>query len=374
MKAWKLPALILPVAGLAALSLMAPATMVSAQPATEGPAFVIDPFWPKELPNSWRLGQVAGISVDEEDQIWVLQRPRSLTADEAGMVQEPVRSSVCCQPASSVIVFNQEGDVVKAWGGPGEDLGYDWPATEHGILVRNGFVYIGGNGAEDGMLLKFTTDGEFVAQWGDVGPITNSNDLTRFFRIADFDIDVEANELYVADGYGHKRLAVINPDTGEVIRYWGAYGQNPVDDTALPQYNPDSPNFGSPVHCVVIANNGLVYVCDRTNNRVQVFQKDGAFVRQFVFAPDTTGPGSTWGLTFSTTDVNQDYLIMTDGTNNQIVVWRASDGEVVGRYGHSGRNVGQFQWVHYAKTDSLGNLYSGEVDTGKRMQRWVPAQ
>jgi len=370
----------------------------------EGPEFEIDPYWPKQLPNTWSMGQVAGISIDENDHVWVLQRPRSLTNNEAAAVfvaegQTLPNSPICCRPAPSVLEFDQEGNLVSAWGGPGGEtelglvdiyngeqrprpetageLPYDWPATEHGILVHGGFVYIAGNGGTDGMILKFTTAGEFVAQWGCGGADcvqTNSNDLNQFWRIADMDFDEEANEIYVADGYGNKRIAVVNADTGEVVRWWGAYGQNPVDDTTLPSYNPDSANFASPMHCVVIANDGLVYTCDRANNRVQVFQKDGTFVRQYVFEPDTRGPGSAWGLTFSTLDVNQEYLIMTDGTNNQIVIWRASDGEVVNRFGHGGHQAGQFSWVHYAKTDSLGNLYTGEVDVGKRMQRWTPVQ
>jgi hypothetical protein len=365
----------------------------------EGPEFVVDPYWPKTLPNNWIMGQVAGISIDEDDNIWVLQRPRSLTANEAAAVtigegQTLPNSPICCGPAPSVLKFDQEGNLLSAWGGPGggdlvlgqvdiyngqtvprevnEDLPYDWPATEHGILVANGFVYVGGNGATDGMLLKFTTDGEFVAQWGVVGEQTSSNDTTRFWRIADMDYDEEANEIYIADGYGNKRVAVVNADTGEIVRYWGAYGQNPVDDTSLPPHNPTSPNFASPVHCILVADSGLVYVCDRQNNRVQVFQKDGTFVEEFAFETDTRGSGSAWGLAFSALDENQEYAIMTDGVNAQIVIWRVSDGEVVNRFGRAGHNVGEFVYVHYAKTDSLGNLYSGEVDVGKRMQRWTP--
>jgi len=292
-----------------------------------------------------------------------------------------------------VLEFNTAGDLISAWGGPGGDaalgqvdiyngqtvprtdtskLGYDWPATEHGILVRKGFVYLAGNGDTDGMILKFTTAGKFVAEWGVVGKQTNSNDTSRFWKVADMDYDAAANEIYVADGYGNKRVAVLDADTGKVKRYWGAYGQNPVDDTTLPATNPKSKNFGSPVHCVTLAKNGDVYVCDRTNNRVQVFNHEGKFQREFAFEPETLGPGSTWGIAFSSLDPDQKYAIMTDGTNNQIVIWKVSDGTVVGRFGHAGHQAGQFSWVHYAKTDSKGNLYSGEVDVGKRVQKWTP--
>ncbi len=366
----------------------------------EGPAYEIDPFWPKQLPNQWSMGQVAGIAIDEEDNIWVLQRPRSLTPNESAMVftaegRDLPNSPICCRPAPSILKFDQEGNLLDAWGGPADmaeigesdirageavprptevDTRYDWPAVEHGILVADGFVYVAGNGQTDGMIVKFTTDGEFVDQWGCGGEAcvqTNSNDLSQFWRVADMAYDAEANEIYVADGYGNKRIAVVNADNGEIVRYWGAYGQNPVDDTTLPSYDPTSANFASPMHCVVLSNEGLLYACDRPNNRVQVFEKDGTFVKEFVFEPDTRSAGSAWGLAFSSKDANQEYLIMTDGTNNQIVIWRVADGEVVNRFGHGGHQVGQFAWVHYAKTDSQGNLYSGEVDVGKRMQRWL---
>ena len=135
-----------------------------------------------------------------------------------------------------------------------------------------------------------------------------------------------------------------------------------------------SANFGNPVHCVTLAKDGMVYVCDRTNNRIQIFTKQGKFVKEYAFEPETASAGSTWGITFSTQDPEQKYAIMTDGTNNQIVIWRVADGQVVGRFGRGGHNAGQFSWVHYAKTDSEGNLYSGEVDVGKRMQKWNPVK
>jgi hypothetical protein len=374
--------------GLIALPVMAHA---------EGPAFKIDPLWPKDLPNQWTIGQIAGVSIDEQDHIWVLQRPRSLTAAEAAAVpampgQKP-GSPICCKPAPSVLEFDKAGNLLAAWGGPANvnlgdvdiydgkprprvataTLGYDWPATEHGILVRKGFVYLAGNGAMDGMILKFTLEGKFVAQWGVVGACTTSLDMNRFCQVADMDFDDAANEIYVADGYGNKRIAVVDADTGKIKRIWGAYG-NPPSDMNLPQANPKSANFGNPVHCVTLAKDGMVYVCDRTNNRIQIFTKQGKFVKEYAFEPETASAGSTWGITFSTQDPEQKYAIMTDGTNNQIVIWRVADGQIVGRFGRGGHNAGQFSWVHYAKTDSEGNLYSGEVDVGKRMQKWNPVK
>ncbi len=339
----------------------------------QGPAFRVDPYWPRPLPNNWILGQVGGISIDAQDNIWVFQRPRSLTDDEKGATLDPPRSK-CCVPAPSVLVFNQSGDVVKSWGGPGENRGYDWPLQEHGILVDNkGFVWLSGNGKGDNMVLKFSTDGKFIKQIGKSGPMTSSTDLSQFGMVAALEIDPRANEIYAADGYGNHRVAVLDGDSGEIKRIWGAYGKPPTDEN-LPAYNPESPQFANPVHCIALAKDGLVYVCDRTNNRVQVFRKDGAFVHQFVFNKTTRGPGSAWGLTFSPLDKKQKYFILIDGTNNVIETVRRDDGTIVRNYGRPGRNAGEFHWVHVAKFDSRGNLYTGEVDTGKRLQKWVPAE
>jgi hypothetical protein len=351
----------------AAVALLAELFPVNA----EGPAFKIDPYWPKPLPNNWILGQVGGMAVDAQDNIWVHQRPRSLTEDEKGAALNPPRSK-CCVPAPPVLVFNPAGDLIKAWGGPGD--GYDWPLQEHAILVDNkGFVWLGGNGKGDSMVLKFTTDGKFVKQLGRRGPLTSSADLTQFGLVAALELDAAANEIYAADGYGNHRVAVLDADTGAIKRIWGAYGKTPTDDN-LPPYNPDAPQFANPVHCVSLAADGLVHVCDRMNNRVQIFHKDGSYVGQLVFDPKTQGPGSTWGLAFSPLDKNQDYFVLIDGTNNVLETVRRKDGAVVGTYGHAGRGTGEFHWVHAGKFDSQGNFYTGEVDTGKRLQKWVPVQ
>jgi DNA-binding beta-propeller fold protein YncE len=337
----------------------------------EGPTFKVDPFWPKPLPHNWILGQVGGMTVDAQDNIWVFQRPRSLTPDEKGAALTPPRSK-CCVPAPSVLVFNPAGDVVKAWGGPGDNQGYDWPLQEHSILLDNkGFVWLTGNGKDDAMVLKFTTDGKFVKELGRRGPLTSSTDLSQFGEVGGLALDAAANEIYAADGYGNHRVAVFDAETGVIKRIWGAYGRPPTDNN-LPKYNPDSPQFGNPVHCIGLANDGLVYVCDRTNNRIQVFHKDGSFVRQLVFDPKTQGSGSTWGMAFSPLDPAQNYFVLIDGTNNVLETVRRSDGAVVGSFGQPGRETGEFHWVHAGAFDSRGNFYTGEVDTGKRLQKWAP--
>jgi hypothetical protein len=338
----------------------------------EGPTFKVDPFWPKPLPNDWILGQIPGLDIDSQDHVWILQRPRSLNKDERAASFNPPRA-ICCKPAPPVIEFNQAGEVIRAWGGPGKNLGYDWPRQEHGIFIdHKGFVWISGNGRGDDMLLKFTQDGKFVAEYGRSGPLTNSLDKSQFGMIADFAEDAATNELYIADGYGNHRVVVIDEDTGAVKRIWGAYGKPPTDEN-LPPYDPTSLQFGNPVHCIVISKDNLVYVCDRTNNRIQVFHKDGSYVTQFVVAPQTEASGSAWGVSFSPLDKDQNYMLVTDGTNNIIRVLRRKDGNEVGSFGRAGRNVGEFIGVHYGKFDSLGNLYTAEVFSGKRLQKWIPA-
>jgi NHL repeat len=241
------------------------------------------------------------------------------------------------------------------------------------MVDNKGFVWLTGNGKTDGMILKFTTDGKFIKELGRRAAPTSSTDLTQFGLVASLVLDADANEIYAADGYGNHRVAVLDADTGAIKRIWGAYGRPPTDQD-LPKYNPDSPQFANPVHCVILTKDGLVYVCDRSNNRVQVFHKDGTFVQQFVFDPKTQGSGSTWGLAISPLDKKQDYLVLIDGTNNVLETVRRKDGVVVGSYGRPGRNAGEFHWVHVEAFDSRGNLYTGEVDTGKRLQKWAPGR
>jgi DNA-binding beta-propeller fold protein YncE len=335
----------------------------------EGPTFKVDPFWPKPLPNSWILGQVAGVAVDAKQHIWIIHRPRSLSEDEKGAISKE-RHSKCCIPAPPVIEFDQAGNVVQAWGGPGQ--GFEWPEQEHGIRVDyKDTVWLGGNGRNDGMVLRFTRDGKFIKQFGHLGPNKGSLDKDQMGQVADFAIDAPTNEVYFADGYGNHRVIVFDADTGAFKRMWGAYGKPPTDEK-LPGYDANQQQFANPVHCVKIASDGLVYVCDRVNNRVQVFQKDGTFVRQFVYEPETRGSGSTWDLELWP-DKLQSYLVMVDGSNNEMRTIRRKDGAVTATVGRSGRMAGQFHWVHNIAIDRGGNVYTTEVDNAKRVQKWVPA-
>ena len=349
---------------------------VSAWAEAPVPRFAVDASWPKLLPHNWILGQVASVFVDREDHVWVLHRPRSLTPDERGATLDPPMS-ICCVPAPPVIEFDRAGNVMRSWGGPGP--GYDWPAQEHGLRVDgNGFVWIGGNGATDGMVLKFTLDGKFVMEIGRSAPRTSDADRSQLAKPADIWVDEAANEVYIADGYGNHRVIVFDATSGAFKRMWGAYGKPPaagiptLDPSKPSGYDPAAPasaNFSNPVHCVKIARDGLVYVCDRINDRIQVFHKDGSFVREFTYLKNTRGAGSTWDVALWP-DRAQTYFLNADGTNNQIRIVRRSDGVVVGAFGRGGRQAGQFHWVHSIAIDSRGNVYTGEVDSGKRVQKF----
>ncbi len=345
----------------AGLFLMAGTAPASA----EGPEYKVDASWPKQLPNNWILGQIGGMNVDAQDHIWVFQRPRSLQRVDLAVN----KNAKCCVAAPSVIEFDAEGNVISAWGGPGYHP--DWPGTEHGIFVdpKNN-VWLTGSGNRDGTLLKFTRDGKFLAKFGKQGPIAGSQDMGSLGGTASIAFDPAANELFLSDGYFNHRVLVLDADTLGVKRMWGAYGKPPSDEK-LPNFNPTSPQFANPVHCVRIANDGLVYVCDRTNDRIQVFRKDGTFVKDLVIRPETRGTGSSYDLAFWP-DRNQTYLIVADGADGEAVIVRRDTGEEVGAFGHYGKQAGQFHNIHQIVADSKGNIYTGEVDTGMRIQKFVP--
>jgi DNA-binding beta-propeller fold protein YncE len=352
-----------------ASSLAAVALSIAPALADDLPKFQVDASWPKTLPNNWIMGQAAGVAVDAQDHVWVIQRPRSLTDDEKAATFNPPRTK-CCVPAPPVLEFDQDGKLLRAWGGPGQ--GYDWFENEHGINIdHKGFVWVGGNGNNDGHVLKFTQDGKFVMQIGKPGPQTGSADTTRLGRPADTEVDPATNEIYIADGYGNHRVIVFDADTGAYKRHWGAYGKPPSDDK-LPAYNPANPpsqQFANPVHCVKIAKDGLVYVCDRSNDRIQVFRKDGTFVKEFFVAKETRQQGSVWDLDLWP-DAKQTFLMNADGANNEVRTLVRDTGDVVGTFGRNGRNAGEFHWIHNLAVDSKGNIYTTEVDTGKRAQKF----
>ncbi|NQW05263.1 MAG: hypothetical protein HQ485_14755 [Acidobacteria bacterium] len=336
----------------------------------EAPRFEVDPMFPKPLPNGWLMGMAIGIAVDAEDHIWIVHRPDTLSDAEAAADQNPP-TAACCHRAPPVLQFDQEGNLLSAWGGPGE--GYEWPQSNHGIFVdHKGIVWIGGNGAQDAQVLKFTQDGTFVAQYGRSGQSGGSNDTENFGRVAKIFVDPQANEAYLADGYGNKRVAVLDADTGAFKRYWGAYGNKP-DDTNPGPYDPDAPpaqQFRTPVHCSDLSVDGLLYVCDRPNNRLQVFLSDGTFVKEQVIAKRTLGDGAVWDVAFSR-DPEQKYLYVADGKNERVYIMLRDTLEILSSFGDGGRQPGQFFAVHSIVTDTMGNLFTTETYEGRRLQKFV---
>jgi DNA-binding beta-propeller fold protein YncE len=335
----------------------------------QAPIFEVDPFWPK--PFSGLLGMAIGVWVDEQDYVWIIHRSSAtLHNNEKGAELNPPIAE-CCRGAPPVLAFDPEGNLVKAWGGPGP--GYEWPQSNHGIHIDyKGNVWIGGNGEKDAHILKFTKDGKFLMQVGGLGKNAGSNNLENFGRVAKIWVDPKTNEAYIADGYLNKRVAVIDADTGKMKRYWGAYGNRP-DDTNLGNYDPKAPpaqQFRNPVHCVERSNDGLIYVCDRANDRVQVFRPDGTFVKEAFFAKNTLGSGSAWDIAFSR-DPEQRFIFLADGQNNRVRIIVRETLEEVTAFGDGGRQPGQFYGVHSIATDSKGKIYTTETWEGKRLQKFV---
>ena len=345
------------------------------------PRFEVDPRWPKPLPNHWVMGNVIGVGVDARDHVFIVHRADTFDPQkEIGAAQNPPLSE-CCVPAPPVIEFDPAGNVVNAWGGPPKDNVYVWPTSNHGISVDDqGNVWIGGNGAgnaqtgqgPDSHILKFTHDGKYLATIGVPGQPTDSRSTAHFGRVAKISFDVAAQEAFVADGYANHRVAVLDMKSGAVKRFWGAYGNVPSDSNFGP-YNPDAPlinQFRTPVHCAEPSNDGLVYVCDRPNDRIQVFEKGGKFVKEKQVSPRTLGDGSVWDIAFSK-DKDQKYIFLADGKNERIYVMDRKSLEILTSFGDGGRQPGMWFAVHSIATDSKGNIFTTETYEGKRVQKFA---
>ncbi len=364
------------------------------------PRFEVDPFWPKPLPDKYILGQTIGVSVDEKDHVWIIHRAGSLEPGEVHATTNPPTAQ-CCRPAPPILEFDSEGTLVGRWGGPGS--GYDWPDSNHGITIDyKGNVWIGGNGRgaapgaargtaaagqnrqqdesqtggtqsfNDNMVLKFTRDGKFLMQIGKPKSSKGSNDVANLRLPAKTFVDKETNELYVADGYGNHRVVVFDAETGKYKRHWGAYGNKP-DDVDLGRYDPKAApaqQFRNPVHCADLSVDRLLYVCDRVNDRIQVFKPDGTFVKEGFINRETLGSGSVWDVAFSK-DPKQTYLYLADGENDKVHVLLRDTLEVLTSFGEGGRQPGAFYGVHSIAVDSKGNIYTTETYRGQRVQKFV---
>ena len=335
------------------------------------PAFDVDPRWPT-LPAQWTLGQVTGVAVDASDHVWVLHRPWSLTDDEKAQNPE----AACCTAAPPVLEFDAAGHYLRGWGGPG--AGYEWPEDEHAIHVdhkRNVWITsAGGPRLRDGkenMILKFTSDGRILLQIGKRGQSRGSLDTANVNNAADVYVDPKSNELYVADGYVNRRVIVYDADTGAFKRMWGAYGR-PPDDAASKTvtYEGPAPAQFNLVHGVRVSNDGKVYVNDRRNNRMQVFSTAGVFEREIFIERTTRLLGTSFAVGFSP-DAAQRYLYLADAGSGKVRIYDRASLTEVSSIGRIGRYAGQFIFLHALAVDSRGDLYTAEVGTGRRVQKFV---
>jgi DNA-binding beta-propeller fold protein YncE len=359
--------------------------------ARQAPVYEVDPSWPR-IPNDWVFGLTSGLAVDGQGHIWVLHRPRTVQPEDLSRAAPPV------------LEFAADGSFVQGWGGPGE--GYEWPNTEHGIFVdHNDNVWIAGSGSGDDQVLKFTRDGNFLMQIGRAGQSKGNTDTENLNRPADVYVYPATNELFVADGYGNRRVIVFDAETGEFKRMWGAFGEPPTDPPAesaggqerssVPPSESNPRDFNL-VHGVRVSNDGVVYVSDRSSMRLQVFNLDGGFVRQEFFGrtePDPEVMAARAGETafgapiqeiieevasarqsvsrtaFSP-DPEQRYLFVAERSNQQILVLDRETLEPLTAFGRPGDKPGEFFILHDMVTDHDGNLYTAEVNVGARAQKF----
>ena len=364
--------------------------------AVMAPRFEVDPLWPRPLPNHWLMGQTIGVSVDAADNVWIIHRAGSLEPGEIHATTTP-RTAQCCAPAPPVLEFDKAGNLINSWGGKGE--GYDWPDSNHGITVDyKGNVWIGGNGRgkppgtggpaafelneeqvegvkgyfNDSMVLKFTATGKFIMQIGKAGRSKGSNDTENLRLPAKITVDQKTSEAYISDGYGNHRVIVFDAETGKYKRHWGAYGNKP-EDKDLGRYDPNAApaqQFRNPVHCAQLSVDNMLYVCDRVNDRVQVFTPEGKFLKEKFYEKETLGSGSAWDLAFSR-DPEQKFMYLADGENDRVHIIDRQSMEMLTTFGEGGRQPGEFYGVHSIATDSKGNIYTTETYRGQRVQKFV---
>jgi sugar lactone lactonase YvrE len=354
-------------------ALAAPSELrVSAQAKPQVPVFELDTNWPR-LPNNWVLGQVPGVAVDTHDHIWVLHRPRT--------VPEAQRA----QAAPALLEFDADGKFLRGWGGPG--AGFDWPDSEHGVSVdHKDNVWIGGSSPtsnsltkrSDDLLVKFTKDGKFLLQIGGPDKSGGNKDTTSVNKPADAFIYQKTNELFVADGYGNRRVIVFNADTGAFKRMWGAFGNEPLDPPTaaggrggapLEVDGPGPQQFGGPVHAVRVSNDELVYVADRQNRRVQVFTPAGKYLTQAFVNRNGPATGSVAGIAFSP-DSAQRFMYLADYGNSHVVVMDRKSLTILYQFGTRSATPGDFQGPHHLAASSKGDLVVVEVAPGNRVQRF----
>jgi len=327
------------------------------------------PGWPKALPNNWSMATVTGLYVDQDDHIWVLNRPED---GQAGKTAAP-----------AVLEFDLDGNLLRSWGTSASAPTGVWPRAVHTIFLDRGHnVWLAGAAPGD-TLLKFTLDGKFLSDFGHRGPIVERQGMTQdnqskilMLGVSSAALDENANEIFIADGYLNRRVIVFDLNTGAFKRGWGAYGKplSEISNDPQPAHDPNdmhAADFKSPVHCVHISNDGLLYVCDRAGDRVQVFTKQGKFLKEFHVANSTMGGGSVGSVDFSN-DPAQKYIFIADLVNGTVWQLDRQSGAILGHVSHKGPNPGDFLAPHVAAMDSKGNIYVGEIGQGRRVQKFVP--
>ena len=358
-----------------------------APPGTRMPRFKVDAAWPR-MPGDLLLGQVSGVAVGPDDSVWVVHRPHSLTATDTGLAQTPP-TAVCCKPAPPVVHFAQDGRYLGGWGGaasaPTVEGVNQWPASLHGIFVdKAGTVWFGGNGKGDHVVMNYSPDGRYIRSFGRRDK-TGGNDATDLLGNPS-DVNHSDGMVLISDGYTNRRVIGFDAGSNAYRGRWGAYARPPIAPTRTGDFdqshavdpskvaNPKAETFADIVHCVVPTKDGHLYVCDRNNNRAQLFrrEKDGGltFVRDLVIAGGTGGTHTVTDIAFSS-DADQTYLYVADMMNGRIWILKRETHEILGAIGRVGRQAGQFTWLHSIDTDSDGNIYATEVNTGRRVQKLV---
>ena len=322
------------------------------------PQFEEERDWLK-LPAKWRLGNTSAVSVDTQGHVWVLHRPRTLPDNLRPMAAPPV------------LEFDGAGNFVQGWGGSPmqNEKAYEWPENEHGLHVDpKGFVWIVGNAMpQDGQILKFTREGQFVLQIGRRGQ-TGGNTTQFLLGASGLRVHPKTNELFVSDGYGNSRVMVYDAATGAFKRMWGAYGRKPVDPPSIALGDPTSPTSQIPsgiaerlqhfktVHDVAVSNDDLVYIADRGNKRIQVFTLDGTYVAQQFVGLDSPEYQQARSTAFSP-DPQQQFLYVAGSPVVYILNRRTL--EVLGEF-----VIGATQANppgHQIAADQKGNIYAPQA-------------
>ena len=375
------------------------------------PQYIVDPFWPKPLPNQWSMQQVTGLFVDHMEHIWFINRGRAAIPIELTAELGP-GAALCCVRGPEIIELDQEGNVLNAWGGPGyHPL---WPTYLQTVIPdSNGYVWISGEAAQDS-ILKFTRDGEFVWDFGRRPPRTgtdadlrtsqtpeNNQDVEEIVNVGRFQLDEVANEIYIID---QKRVTVYDASTGEFKRGWGGHGMplSEITNDPIPGYEwtgeppPEEENFVPTIHFIEISRDRRVYIGERGQNRIQVFTPEGEWLQDIYVSPNTPtqrgrcagmreNPANPWpvGTFYSSIcgsmykmiiskDPEQKYLFVADAHNDVVWTVERESGETLGYFGGNGRLAGQFHFANAIGIDSFGNIFVGEVDTAKRIQKFEP--